>query len=311
MTVREIGNGISAAGQRWRGLSANARAILWMMLGTLMFSIMTGLIKALAAHYDSFQISFFRAFFAFLVFLPVGLLQGWSSVRTSCPLLHIRRGLIGTSSMLTGYYAVAHLPLALSTSISFAAPLFLVVLAVLALGEVVRWRRWLATAIGFVGVLVMVRPGNGVEPAALIGLAAAALSATSVVVTKKMPVSESQITILIWATLVSSVACLPFALWRWTPPDMADFWLLASVGLVGAAGQAIWLHSYRLGEVSAVGPVDYTRLVFATILGILWFGEWPDTWTMIGAAIIIGSTTYIAHREARLRRNIPRGPNVA
>ncbi|MCK6449895.1 MAG: DMT family transporter [Alphaproteobacteria bacterium] len=311
MTVRELGTGLSTAGRRWRGLSANTRAILWMLLGTAMFATMTALIKALAAHYDSFQISFFRSFFAFLVFLPVGLIQGLPALRTSCPMLHIRRGLVGTSSMLTGYYSVAHLPLALSTSISFAAPLFLVVLAVLALGEIVGWRRWLATAIGFLGVVVMMRPGQGIDPAALVGLAAAALSATSVVLTKKMPVSERQITILIWATLVSSVACLPFALWRWSTPDLADFWLLASVGLVGAAGQAIWLHSYRLGEVSVVGPIDYTRLIFATIIGFLWFGEWPDTWTMLGAAIIVASTAYIAHREARLRRNIPRGPGVA
>src|SRR5262245_856908 len=124
MTVREFN---SAAGARWRGLSANARAILWMLVGTAMFSVMTALIKALAAHYDSFQISFFRSFFAFLVFLAVGLTQGLAAMRTTCPMLHIRRGLIGTSSMLTGYYSVAHLPLALSTSISFAAPLFLVV----------------------------------------------------------------------------------------------------------------------------------------------------------------------------------------
>jgi drug/metabolite transporter (DMT)-like permease len=302
---------MAAAGRRLRALPANTRAILWMLLGVLMFSAMTALIKAMAARYDSFQIAFFRSFFAFLTFLPIALFSGLQAFRTALPLQHVTRGLVGVAAMLTGYYAVANLPLALSTSISFATPLFLVVLAVLALGETVGWRRWAATAVGFVGVLISVRPTHGIAPAAFVGIAAAALVACSVVVTKKMPVSEKAITIVIWSTMTSSVAALGPALAVWRTPDLHDLVFLAATGVVGAAGQAIFVHSYRLGEASAVGPVDYVRLVFATLIGLVWFGEWPDAWTAVGAALIVGSTAYIAHREAVRRRRIPRPEPVA
>lgn len=302
---------MAGAGRRWHGLSANTRAILWMLLGTVMFSVMTALIKGMAVRYDSFQIAFFRSFFAFLTFLPIALFTGFHAFRTALPLQHVARGLVGVAAMLTGYYAVANLPLALSTSISFATPLFLVVLAVVALGETVGWRRWAATVVGFVGVLVCMRPTHGISYAALVGMAAAALVACSVVVTKKMPVSEKAITIVIWSTMTSSVAALGPALAVWRTPDLYDLVFLAATGVVGAAGQAIFVHSYRLGEASVVGPVDYVRLVFATLIGLIWFAEWPDAWTALGAALIVGSTAYIAHREAVRRRQIPRPEPVA
>ena len=302
MTIR----GMSDAEARWRALSSNARAILWMLLAVVCFAVMTALIKGMAARYDSFQIAFFRSFFAFLSFLPLAAMRGFKAMRTAYPFQHVWRGMVGVCAMFTGYYSVAHLPLALSTSISFATPLFLVVLAVLALGETVGWRRWLATAVGFVGVLVSARPAHGIEPAAFVGMAGAALVACSVVLTKKMPISERAITILVWSTMVSSVASLGPALLVWRTPDLQDLALLALTGVVGAFGQALFVHAYRLGEASVVGPVDYVRLVFATAIGLVWFGEWPDQWTALGAALIVASTAYIAHREAQLRRKVPR-----
>ncbi|MBL8704799.1 MAG: DMT family transporter [Rhodospirillales bacterium] len=293
---------MTAAGDRWRALTPNARAILWMLVATVMFSIMTALIKGMAARYDSFQIAFFRSLFAFLTFAPVALLSRGAVFRTAYPWQHVSRGMVGVMAMLTGYYSVANLPLALSTSISFAAPLFIVVLAVLALGETVGWRRWAATGVGFLGVLVCVRPTDGIAPAAFVGMAAAALVACSAIVTKKMPVSERAITILIWSTMVSTTAALGPALLVWRTPGLEDFCYLALTGVVGGCGQALFVHAYRLGEASAVGPIDYTRLVFATVIGLVWFGEWPDAWTAVGAALIVGSSAYIAHREAQLRR---------
>ncbi|MCC7048278.1 MAG: DMT family transporter [Alphaproteobacteria bacterium] len=307
MTVR----GMAGAGKRWQGLSANTRAILWMLLGTVMFSVMTALIKAMAARYDSLQIAFFRSFCSFLTFLPIVLAGGFQAFRTAMPMQHVLRGLVGVMAMLSGYYAVANLPLALSTSISFATPLFLVVLAVFVLGETVGWRRWGATAVGFAGVLVCVRPTHGIAPAAIVGMVSAALVACSVVVTKKMPVSERAITIVIWSTMTSSVTALIPALAVWRTPDLHDLVFLAATGVVGAGGQAIFVHSYRLGEASVVGPVDYVRLVFATMIGLAWFGEWPDQWTAVGAALIVASTAYIAHRESVRRRQIPKPQPVA
>jgi len=288
---------------RWQALAANNRAILLMLVSTSTVAIMLALIKGMAVRYDSMQIAFFRAFFAFATFLPFGLYQsGLLCMRTSFPGQHVWRGMIGVVGMNASYYAVAHLPLALSTAISFAMPLFVVVLAVLFLGETVRWRRWLATAAGFVGVLVSVRPTEGVSVAAIVGLIAALMTATSAVVTKRMPVSERFLTICLWSTMLSSLATLGPAVAVWRMPDWYDFGLLALIGVIGGINQVCFVQAYRIGEATVLGPIDYTRLVFATFIGVVWFAEWPDSWTAIGAALIVGSTAYIAHREAQLRR---------
>ncbi len=293
---------MNAVGERWQSLSANNRAILLLLSSTLTGACMLALIKGMGARYDSFQIAFFRSFFAFLVFLPLAMATRFELMRTAYLWQHIWRTMIGVVGMCTSYYAVARLPLALSTAISFAAPLFIVVLAVFVLGETVRWRRWLATAVGFLGVLVSVRPTDGISVAAVVCLLAALSTAFSVVVTKRMPVSERFMTICLWSTLFSSIATLGPALAVWRTPDLVDFGYLALIGLFGAASQVGFVQGYRIGEASAVGAVDYTRLVFATIIGFIWFGELPDAWTATGAALIVGSTAYIAHREAQLRK---------
>jgi drug/metabolite transporter (DMT)-like permease len=293
---------LSTIGQRWRALSPNNRAILLLLSSTFTGACMLALIKGMAVRYDSFQIAFFRSLFAFLVFLPIAAATRFDLMRTTYLWQHIWRTSIGVFGMCASYYAVARLPLALSTAISFAAPLFIVVLAVAVLGETVRWRRWLATAVGFLGVLVSVRPTEGISFAAIVCLLAALSTACSAVVTKRMPVSERFMTICLWSTLFSAIATLPPALAVWRMPDLRDFGYLALIGLFGAASQIGFVQAYRIGEVSAVGPVDYTRLVFATIIGFIWFAELPDAWTATGAALIVGSTAYIAHREAQLRK---------
>jgi len=288
---------------RWRALPDNGRAILLMLVSTMTVACMLALIKGMAVRYDSMQIAFFRSVFAFLTFLPFGLAQsGLGCMRTFHVGHHVGRGMIGVVGMNANYYAVAILPLALSTAISFTTALFIVVLAALVLGEAVGWRRWLATGIGFVGVLVSVRPAEGVSVAAVVCLVAALMIACSAIVTKRMPVSERYMTIVLWSTFLSSLATLGPAVWVWRTPDWPDFGLLALIGVIGAVNQVCFVQALRIGDASAVGPVDYTRLVFATLIGLVWFNEWPDSWTAIGAALIVGSTAYIAHREARLRR---------
>jgi drug/metabolite transporter (DMT)-like permease len=288
---------------RWRALSDNSRAILLMLVSTMTVACMLALIKGMAVRYDSLQIAFFRSIFAFLTFLPFGLAQnGFACMRTFHIGHHVGRGMIGVVGMNANYYAVAILPLALSTAISFTTALFIVVLAAIVLGEAVGWRRWLATGIGFVGVLISVRPAEGVSIAAIVCLVAALMIACSAIVTKRMPVSERYMAIVLWSTFLSSLATLGPAVWVWRTPDWPDFGLLALIGIIGAVNQVCFVQALRIGDASAVGPVDYTRLVFATLIGLVWFNEWPDSWTAVGAALIVGSTAYIAHREARLRR---------
>jgi drug/metabolite transporter (DMT)-like permease len=206
------------------------------------------------------------------------------------------------TAMFGGFYSVVHLPLADATALSFTKPLFVIVLAVIVLKEKVRIRRWSATIGGFIGVLVMLRPGAGIEPAAIVGIGAALAVAGVVIMVKDLTKTEQPIAILFYFGLVSTVIALAPALWFWQQPTWWELTLLIAIGALGAGGQGATVRSYLCGEATFVAPFDYTRLLYAGFLGWLFFAEVPDSWTWIGAGIIVASTLYIAYREAELNR---------
>jgi len=290
-------------GARFRALPANSRGAAWMLVSAVGFSAMAVLVKHLGQTLDSFQLAFFRSAVGLAVLIPFALHAGPAALRTTAPRLHAGRALCGVTAMMCGFYAFTHLPLATATSITFAKPLFLIVIAVLFLGEVVRWRRWSATIAGFLGVLIMLRPGpDGLDPAMLAAIAQALAVAGTVVFVKKLPAGERHLAILFWfAAISTAVAIVPAVfVWRWPTPEE---WALAGLmGVFGVGSQAAIVRAYRAGEATAVAPFDYARLLFATLFGFALFSEIPDLWTAAGAAVIIGSTVYIARREARLGR---------
>jgi drug/metabolite transporter (DMT)-like permease len=167
----------------------------------------------------------------------------------------------------------------------------------------VRWRRWSATIVGFAGVLVMVRPGaSSLEPGALIALANAATVALSILLVKRLSDSETPLMILtqfaIWSTLLLA---LP-AIWVWRWPDAWGWALAVGVSASATVGQYFWVQAFKAGEMSAVAPFEYLRLPFAVFMGWLIWGQMPEIWTYVGAAIVIASALYIAQREAQLAR---------
>jgi drug/metabolite transporter (DMT)-like permease len=258
-------------------------------------------VKLLGARLDSFQIAFFRAFVGLVALLPfVARGGGGVMVRTRRPVMHLARGVLGAGAMFCGYYALTHLPLADAVAISYARPLFLIVLAVLFLNETVRLRRWSATAVGFLGVLVMMRPGGGVELASLLALAGALMIAVVNVLVKKLAATERPVTILFHFGVISTIATLVPALVVWRGPTPVELLLLVLVGVLGMSAQACMIRGLRLGEATAVMPFDYVRLLIAGVVGFLVFAEVPDRWTLIGAAVIVAAPLYIALREARL-----------
>ena len=205
--------------------------------------------------------------------------------------------------MVGGFYATTRLPLTDSTAISFTAPLFMILTAIFLLGEKVRWRRGLATVAGFIGVLVMVRPDSGtLDAAAMVGLFAAFLVALSTTLIKRLSATEEALTILVYFGLFSSILTAIPAYVVWRPLTSDELALLGLVGTLGAVGQFCQVRAYAAGELMAVAPIDYSRLIFAGIMGFLLFAELPDRYTLVGAAIIVGSTLYIAYRETHLSR---------
>jgi drug/metabolite transporter (DMT)-like permease len=287
--------------ERWLMLSGNTRGILWMIASGVGFTIMAIGIKQLGQRLDSLQIGFFRVLIGFVAILPFVARVGLERLRTRHLGVHFIRAVFGLIAMYCSYYALAHIPLADYTALSFTKPLFATALAVVILGEVVRWRRWTATMVGFMGVLIMVRPGAGTfQPAALAALADAFAIAFLVALVKRLPPQETPLGMLFWFGVFAVVLSIPGALhgWQWpTPPEM--LWLIA-VGVLGALSQSFWIRAFRAGEASAVAPFDYLRLIFAGVVGILLFSEWPTVWTLTGAVVIVASTVYIARRESAL-----------
>jgi drug/metabolite transporter (DMT)-like permease len=286
-----------------RRLPPNVQGALWLVSGGFIFTCNGVMIRLLSEQVESVQTAFFRAFFSVLMLLPLmlsGRVKPWHSTRIHG---HFWRTFMGTVSMVLGFYAVSMLPLADATALGFSQPLFSVCVAVLVLREKVRWRRWSATIVGFIGVLVMVRPGAGsLQPGALIALANALTVALSILLVRRLSNSETPLMILtqfaIWSTLLLA---LP-AIWVWRWPDGWGWALAIGVSASATIGQYFWVQAFKAGEMSAVAPFEYLRLPFAVFMGWLIWGQMPEIWTYVGAAIVIASALYIAQREHQLAR---------
>ena len=292
------------------GLSPNHRGALWMLAAGLGFTLNGTLVKTLGQQgLDAYQIAFFRSLVGLLAVSPLLWRIGFSRLRSRHPWLHVFRVIFGVGAMVCGFYALTRLPLADVTALGFTTPLFATVLAVIFLREPVRWRRWSATALGFLGVVIMVRPGAGTfEPAAVVALGMAFGIAAALVLVKRLPAGESQIAMLFYFGLRSVLITAGPAAAVWQPPSGPQYLLLIVMGLLGLGSQAMMIHAFRIGEASFVAPFDYGKLLAAGLLGFFVFAEVPDLWTLTGAAIIVGATLYIARREAAVGHPSPAKP---
>ena len=287
-------------------LSAPLRGALYMIGAGANFAIMIVIVRHVSAEQHPFEIAFFRNMFGLAFMLPWIVRTGWEGLRTKRFRLHLFRALIGLSAMLCFFTAISLIPVAEVTALTFTAPLFATVGAVLVLGEKVRLRRWTATAIGFVGALVILRPGSAMlTPAALTALASAAFMAVAILTVKALSRTENPNAIVLYMGLLLTPLSLVGALFVWTTPAPETWPWLVVMGLTATLGQLLMTRAFATAEASAVLPFDFARLIFVAIFGFLLFGERPDLWTWIGAAVIIAATVYIAHREARLGRGAP------
>jgi drug/metabolite transporter (DMT)-like permease len=298
--------------RQWYRMPPAMRAICWAVGAALSFSFMGLLAKDLGQRYNPIQVAFFRSSFGLIPLLPIFLSSGFGALRTARPLQHLFRGLVGVVGMFLGFYAVARLPLATSTSISFTTPLYMIFMAVLFLGETVRWRRWTATLIGFAGVLVIVRPFDGaVSTPEILALTSAFISSIAITLVKKLSGTEPSVTIVFYLSLIATLCSAIPSYFVWQTPTGMDLFLFLLTGLAGGTGQILITQAYFEGEATIVAPVDYLRLLFAILFGYFVFGEVPTRFTLIGSAIIIGSTLYIAHRERQLRHPPPHQGQIA
>lgn len=296
---------IAALARPWRALPGNTRGAIWVLLGGISITTMHALGKDLGQRFSTAELTFFRCIVGMLMSLPLALaLQGGiAGLRTRHMKLHVGRSLFGLASWFTAFYAVPRLPLADFTTMSFTLPLFITLLAVVVLREAGTWQRWLATMAGFTGVLIAARPGGaGFDPATLVALASAFFGACVIMVVKKTPITESPWVMLVYSNAVSSAVTLVPAVAAWSAPSAGDLALLILVGVFGLGAQVTFILGMREGEASAIAPFDYMRLVFAALVGLAVFAEFPDAWSIAGAVVIVGASFYIGRHEAHLAR---------
>lgn len=277
---------------------------MFLLAAAAFFATTAALVKALGQEgVSAFQTVLVRAVIGLVVVGPLLYRRRIAPWRTRHLRLHLTRAVTGGVGVTIGFYAFTVIPLATATAINFTMPLFVTILAVLVLHETVGWRRWTATAVGFLGVLVMVRPGSAsFDPATLLVLIQALCIAFSVSVVKSFPAQESQLSMMFFTFISSGLMTVWPAIAAWHPLDLRVALLLLGVAAAGITAQACVLRAYRLGEASYIAPLSYIRLVFVAVLGAVFFDEYPDMWSWIGATIIIGSALYTARRSGRRAR---------
>ncbi|MGB0671418.1 MAG: DMT family transporter [Rhodospirillales bacterium] len=278
------------------------KGALYMTAFAVTFGCVGGLVRLLSEHMDPLQVVFLRNFFGLLCFLPVLITAGPTAFRTQRLGMHMIRALVGLAAMCCQFYALAVMPIALATAYSFSAPLFATLGAALFLGESLRARRMAALVVGFVGMLIMVRPplagfSTGFDPWALVAVGSAVFMAGALLSVKALSRTESPRTIVLYmATIMTVLSLLPaIPVWRW---PTAEVWLLAAfMGTIATAGQVAMARALKVAEAGQVLNMDFTRLIASALVGYLLFSEIPDLWTWIGATVILASSIYIAQRE--------------
>ncbi len=279
------------------------RAALLMLGSTLAFGVMAIAIRYATRYVPTQEVAFFRNAFGLLALLPMLIRPGSAPLKTQQLPRYFLRSAIGLASMLCAFWAIGHLPISQAISLSYSTPLFVTIAAVLWLGETVRMRRWAAVIIGFIGVLIIVRPGStSFTPGTLVAVGAAVLSSLVAIQIKQLTRVDSADTVVFYTYVFWVPLSLVPALFVWVwPTGLAWVWLVAT-GVLGTLGQLLWTRALRLGEVSALTPISFMQLPLVSLLGWLLFNETLDRWTVIGAGIILGANAYIAHREAVLAR---------
>jgi len=287
----------------WQNLTPNARGAIWVSLGTVLSSFNDMLIKLLGQTVNPTEMTFFRYAIGCVLMMPIVMHVGVSRMRTRRLGWHLFRASTAALAQVCVYYGVTHLLLADATALAFSRLLFSTVLAALVLHEAVNRRRWTATVAGFIGVLVVMRPGEtAIDPAALVAIAGALIFAAGMVAVPKLATTDSATQIIFYNNVLSTIfIAIPTAM-IWRTPDPREFLFLLAIGALTTVSINCFIRGFAVGETSVVAPMEYARIIYATIIGFIVFGEFPDLWTGVGALIIIGSTTYIARRETRARK---------
>jgi len=278
--------------------------ILLMIITTIVFASQDGLSKYLATEYNVYMVVMIRYWFfaAFVISVSSQKTGGIKRVaKTKSPILQIFRSLILVAEMCITILAFTLLGLAETHAIFASYPLIIAMLSGPILGEYVGWRRWLAICVGFIGILIILNPGNGIfSPYALVPLVGAILFALYGLLTRYVGQYDNSSTSFFWTGVVGSIAMTIIGLNYWDPVSKSDWSIMLLLSASGVVGHYLLIKCYEVAEASAVQPFAYLQLIWASIIGIIIFGEQITTNVLIGACIIVGAGLFTLWRERKV-----------
>ena len=292
----------TASGASYTPTLNNLRGILWMLLAVTTLSTMFVIIKQMTLELPVFVVAIFRTCISLMLLMPWLARNGMGAIRTTRLPLHFGRAFCGITAFVCVVFSLQKLILADAMTLTFTSPFWSILISVIAMGEVIRGRRIAATVIGFCGVLMVVKPEGGIQPAMLLALLAALLTSFAMVSMKKLSSTEPPTRVVFYFMLFGTLVLIPPALLSWQTPTAIQFAWLFAAGTLGVIGQAFLARAYDAGEISIVAPFDFMRLPISAVFGFLVFAEVPDLWSIAGTVVIIASAVYLMRRGAAEQR---------
>ena len=278
-----------------------------MIIATVLFSVMHASIKHMSSNMHPFEIAFFRNLFGLLVIAPWFIKYGLEPLKTKKIKLHMARSFFNVIAMLSFFYSLSIAPLADVASLAFTAPLFASILAVFFLKEIIGVKRILAIIVGFLGAIIIIDPVySSINNGHIFTLLSASVWSVSLIIIKILGRTESSVTITSYMVIIMIPLSGIAALFHWEAPSINDLIFLMIIGISGTAAQMLLAQALRQGDTSIIMPFDFLKLIWAVVIGYLFFFEVPSINTWLGSIIIFLSTLYIANRERVLskERNI-------
>ena len=284
--------------------SPTTRGLLWVSGAGFAFSMLNALMRLLTLQVDPFQAQFLRYFFGLLVLVPVVLYHGAGYYWPKHIGGQFARGAFHSVGLALWFIALPQIPLANMTAIGFTTPIFIMIGAYVFFREAMRWERWLATAVGFGGVMIVVGPqfSGGSGGYHLIMLASAPIFAASFLLTKALTRYETTGVILVWQSITVSLFSLPLAMLHWQSLTAWQWAGFALSGLLGSAGHYCLTRSFAAADISATQSAKFLDLIWSALVGWLLFSDVPSHTTLLGGSLICAATLWVARREARVAR---------
>ncbi|PHQ70576.1 MAG: EamA family transporter [Sneathiella sp.] len=283
--------------------SKTLQGVVWMIITSFLFVGVTVIVRHLGSTMPAIEAAFIRYFLGSLIILPL-VIRHWNGIpKAATSRLYAVRGLVHGIGVMLWFYAMARIPIAEVVAIGYVAPIFVTLGAAVFLGEKLHMRRIAGVLCGFVGAMIILRPGfQEISLGQLAQLCAAPLFATSFIIAKKLSATQSSSIIVGMLSISCTIVLLPGAIWQWRPPTMDEIAWLALTALIATTGHFTMTKAFQAAPITVTQPLGFLQLIWAALLGMLLFNEALDPYVFIGGGLVVGAATYISHRELQIAR---------